>query len=152
MDGRLREIADYLIGLKTSRDFSPGAIATRLLPHLFILDIERDAAGRAAALNIRLTGTGIDNALGRSLQGRKLEDYVHGPRGQDVIAAFYACGNDRTPIWMKQVGRMTGDPQRFVEGVAVHLPPDCIYGGLIVGEPAATSAPASFEQFVLTPA
>jgi len=39
---RLRQIADHLMTLEDSAAFSPVSIGAKLLPHLFVLDIERE--------------------------------------------------------------------------------------------------------------
>src|SRR5882672_4496736 len=56
MDTRLRQIADHLMALGDCAAFKPASIGTKLLPHLFILDIERDAAKGIPSLRIRLVG------------------------------------------------------------------------------------------------
>ena len=50
---------------------------------------------------------------------------------------------------MRQVVRIRDRLPRFVEGVAVHLGPDRIYGGLIVGELPADVEEGSFESYPL---
>ncbi len=150
MDHRLRLIADHLMALKAAAEFAPASIDAKLLPHLFILDIERKDAGAAHALRIRLTGTAIDNVFHRALQGRKLEEFIHGPHGAKVIESFRHCADTREPVWMRQIVHMTGRMPRFVEGVAIYLDPERIYGGLIVGDYAESFVSDSFERLPIT--
>jgi hypothetical protein len=149
IDIRLRQIADHLMTLGDSAAFSPASIGAKLLPHLFVLDIERDTPKRTALLRIRLVGTALDDAFRRPLRGHTLEEFVHGPRGHEVIASFHHCANTREPIWMRQVVQIRHKAPRFVEGVAIYLKPERIYGGLIVGEYAGSSATDSFERIAL---
>lgn len=147
MDLRLRQIADHLLTLDESAAFNPASIGAKLLPHLFVLDIERDVSKRAAQLRIRLIGTAIDNVFRRPLQGHTLEEFIHGPRGNEVIASFHHCADTHEPLWMRQVVHIRNRAPRFVEGVAIYLKPERIYGGLIVGEFAGL--PESFERIPL---
>lgn len=144
MDIRLHQIAHQLMTRTQSAEFSPASIGGKLLPHLFVLDIERDLSTRAPQLRIRLIGTAIDEVFRRPLQGHVLEEYIHGPRGKDVIASFHRCAETREPLWMRQVVHIPQRAPRFVEGVAVYLEPDRIYGGLVVGDMAG-SVSESFE-------
>ena len=147
MDLRLRQIADHLLTLNDSAAFNPASIGVKLLPHLFVLDIERDVSKRVCQLRIRLVGTAIDNVFRRPLQGHALEEYIHGPRGNEVIASFHHCADTHESLWMRQVVHIRDRAPRFVEGVAIYLKPERIYGGLIVGEFAGLAE--SFERIPL---
>ena len=149
MDLRLRQIADHLLTLDESAAFNPASIGAKLLPHLFVLDIERDVSKRAAQLRIRLSGTAIDNVFRRPLRGHTLEEFIHGPRGNEVIDSFHHCADTHQPLWMRQVVHIRNRAPRFVEGVAIYLKPERIYGGLIVGDYAGSSAADSFERIPL---
>ncbi len=145
IDVRLRQIADHLMRLKDSAAFSPSSIDVKLLPRLFVLDIERDTSNRTAFLRIRLVGTALDEVFLRPLRGHTLEEFIHGPRAKEVIASFHQCADTGEPIWMRQIVHIRDKAPRSVEGVAVYLKPERIYGGLIVGEYAGSSAMDSFE-------
>jgi hypothetical protein len=149
IDLRLRQIADRLMTLGDSAAFSPVSIGAKLLPHLFVLDIERDTPKGTALLRIRLVGTALDDVFRRPLRGHTLEEFIHGPRGNEVIASFHHCAETREPIWMRQVVHIRDRTPRFVEGVAIYLKPERIYGGLIVGEYVGSSATNSFERIPL---
>jgi hypothetical protein len=149
MDIRLRQIADLLMALQDSTQFSPALIGAKLLPHLFVLDIERGTSSRPLQLRIRLVGTAIDSIFRRPLHGRFLEDFVHGPRGNEVIASYHHCAETGEALWMRQVARIKDGAPRFVEGVAIYLKPERIYGALIVGEYADSSTAESFERITL---
>jgi len=147
MDSSLRGIADYLLAQKDSSTVNPVAIGPQLLPYVYILDVEQDTHVR---LRIRLAGTAIDQVFRRPLVGQLLEDFIHGPRGGDVIASFHHCVRTREPIWMRQIVQMKERAPRFVEGVAVYLEPDRIYGGLVIGELSLPGAEPGFERAALT--
>ena len=133
MDPRLRRIADYLLARHERRHIDPLDIAPDLLPHFFILEVEAPGTAKSR-LRIRLVGTALDAAFGRSVRGRYLEEFLHGPRSIEVLQGFHSCQATRQPLWMRQVVRIGDKVPRFVEGVAVPVVPDLIYGGLILGE------------------
>ena len=146
MDSSLRGIADYLLAQNDSSTVDPVAIGPHLLPHVYILDVERDTNVR---LRIRLTGTALDQIFRRPLVGHLLEEFIHGPRGGDVIAAFHHCARSREPIWMRQIVHLKERAPRFVEGVAVFLEPERIYGGLVIGDLGLPGVEAGFERVLL---
>jgi hypothetical protein len=150
MDARLRRIADYLLAQPDAAAIAPAAFDTDLLPHLFWLDIERNGAGQDLRLRIRLVGTAIDRIFSRPLKGRYLEEFIHGPRGDSVIGAFHHCANTKEPIWMTQIVHVKNRLPRFVEGVVIHVTPERLYGGLLVGEAPRQSEHASFERAVIS--
>ncbi len=144
MDLRLRRLAEHLRSRPRVADFSPAAVDPDLLPHLFVLDIE--SGQDPIRLRIRLVGTALDQAFLRPLAGRHLEDFIHGPRGADVVEGFHQCAISHEPIWMRQVVRIREHLPRFVEGIAFYLDPDRVYGGLIVGELPTDVSEGSFES------
>lgn len=146
MDSCLRGIADYLLAQKNASTVDPALIEPRCLPHVYIVDIERDTNLR---LRIRLAGTALDHVFRRPLVGQLLEEFIHGPRGADVIASFHHCARTREPIWMRQIVHLKDRAPRFVEGVAVYLVPERIYGGLVFGELSFPGVEAGFERAVL---
>jgi hypothetical protein len=147
MDVRLRQLADVLFAQVDIGAIVPERIPAKLLPHVFIFDIER--GDRTPRLRVRLAGTAIDQIVGRSTVGHALEEFIHGPRGAQVIAGFHSCANTRKPIWMRQVVQIEKKPSRFVEGIAIYLAPERICGGLVGGNVALQSETA-FESEVLT--
>lgn len=149
MDDRLDQVARYLLARSHAAEFNPASLGAELLPLLFVLDIERDSAGGVSGLRIRLVGTELDRVFNKPLKDRRLEEFIHGPRGREVIGGFHHCANTREPVWMRQVVQLQGKLPRFVEGVASYLQSERIYGGLIVGEAINHSEPASFERRIL---
>jgi len=147
MEPRVRQIADYLLGRTSAAEVDPAALGGRLLPHVFVLAIERMRA--ELRLRILLAGTALDTAFGQPLKARCIEDFMHGPHGASVIQGFHDCAKHGTPLWMRQVVSIGGRMPRFVEGVVVHLPEDRIYGGLVVGEIAEAPPGGSFERRAL---
>lgn len=147
MDQKLRKLADYLLSNRSAADFNPAAVDSDVLPHLFVLNVE--PATDDVKLRIRLVGTALDEAFQRKLAGCYLEEFIHGPRGADVVEGFHHCATTREAIWMRQVVRIRDRLPRFVEGVAVHLGPDRIYGGLILGELPTDVEAGGFESYPL---
>ena len=147
MQNQLERLVDYFRTLNTAADFSPTAVPTDLLPIVYVLDIE--ASPELLRLKIRLTGTALDIAFGRSVTGKYLEEFMHGPRGADVLAGFRQCAKAKNAIWMRQTVRIKDNLPRYVEGVAFYVVPDRIYGGLIVGELHSQVSDNSFELIEL---
>jgi hypothetical protein len=146
MDPRLQQIASYFLARRNAAEFSPQSIGPSLLPFLFVLEIERTPLGAVSALRVRLVGTALDRAFGRPLTGEALESFIHGPRSELVLETFRHCAITREPVWMRQFVYMRERRARFVEGVAVYLDPERLYGGIIVGEVPTRFAPESFES------
>jgi hypothetical protein len=144
MDQRLRRLGEQLRSKHRVAEFSPAAVDPDLLPHLFVLDIE--PCLDLVRLKIRLVGTALDQAFQRPLSGHYLEDYIHGPRGADVVEGFHLCATSKQPVWMRQVVRIREHLPRFVEGIAFYLDPARVYGGLIVGELPTDVSEGSFES------
>jgi hypothetical protein len=129
MDSRLSALARYFLSRGDAAGVLPNAIDPKLLPYVFVLEIE---AG--PKLRVRLAGTALDIAFHPGLVGRYMEDFIHGPRGEEVLRGFHDCATSHAPVWMRQVVRIKNKAPRFVEGIAVFLAPDRIFGGLLVGE------------------
>lgn len=141
MDWRLRALADYFLSRDSAAGVLPGAIDAKLLPHIFVLGIE---AG--PRLRVRLAGTAFDTAFRPGLAGCYMEDFMHGPRGADVLRGFHDCATLHTPVWMREIVRIRDKAPRFVEGIAVFLAPDRIFGGLLVGEMPVAVADTTFAR------
>ena len=120
MDARLRQIADKLMKFKSAKDVHPRSVGAALLPHLFILGIEKH--NNAPRLRVRLIGTSLQQFFGRSLRDRYMEDFIHGPRAAEVIAGFHKVALSHSPLWMRQLVQVSNRVPRFVEGVVVYLP------------------------------
>lgn len=145
MDDRLRRIADHLLPVQDRGPVDPLSIPPGLLPHLFVLSIEPGPPDRPIRLRVRLVGTALDQAFDRALAGHCLEEFMHGPRSAEVIRGFHGCATTREPVWMRQVVRIGDKTPRYVEGVAIFVAPDRIYGGLVVGEAAVEVERAGFK-------
>lgn len=142
----LQRIAHYLAVRKNRSSIDPLEIDAALLPHLYILDIERHDPGQQVRLRVRLSGTALDRAFGRRVNGHYMEEFLHGPRSAEVLNAFRTCAATLNPIWMRQVVHISGRAPRFVEGVAFYVEPELIYGGLVFGEVSDPSTASSFES------
>ena len=127
-------------------EFDPMAVEPRLLPHLYVLEIQQPQADGDHYLRIRLTGTALDQFFARSLAGHYLEEFIHGPLGRDVISGFHGCATNRKALWMRQVVQVRNRAPRFVEGVAVYLDPARIYGALLTGDVADGKSVQQFER------
>lgn len=147
MDQRLRKLADHLLGKREAAEFNPAVLGADALAHLFVLDVE--PAGDGVRLRIERTGVALEAAFRRPLIGFYLEEFIHGPRAADVIEGFHHCATSREAIWMRQVVRIRDHLPRFVEGVAVFLSPDSIYGGLVIGELPTDVPEGSFDSYPL---
>ena len=150
MDKRLRRIADFLLAHPQGKPINPTAIGAGALPYIFILDIER-SADAAVRLRVRLTGTNFDGVFRRSLVGKYVDSFMHGPRSSDVLAGFVTCAETRQTMWMRQVVEIDDGLPRYVEGVVAFVAPDRLYGGMVTGETATHASRASFECRVLEP-
>lgn len=148
MDPRLQRIADYLQARHERHHIDPLDIAPDLLPHFFIIEVEVPGTPQAS-MRIRLVGTALDAAFGRSLRGRYLEEFLHGPRSAEVLDGFRSCYTTRQALWMRQVVKIGDKVPRFVEGVAFPVMPNLIYGGLVLGETSTETAHLGFESRVL---
>ena len=149
MDPRLHQIASYFLARREAAEFTPQSIGASLLPFLFVLEIERTAFAAVSALRVRVVGTALDRAFGRPLTGQTLESFIHGPKSDGVLKTFRHCAMTREPVWMRQFVYMRERRARSVEGVAVYLEPERLYGGVIVGEVPTRFAPESFEHKIL---
>ena len=146
MHSVLRRIAAYMAARTHRSAIDPTDIDPDLLPHLFLIDVLCESGSATPRLRVRLTGTALDLAFGRSVKGRSLEEFLHGPRSAEVLDTFYACARDHAPVWMRQIVEIRNQPARYVEGVVYHLDPNAICGGLIVGEMTTASPASSFER------
>jgi hypothetical protein len=147
MDQKLRKLAEYLVGRRIAADFNPSAVDPTALPHVFVLEIEPPED--VPRLRIRLVGSALDTAFQRPLGGRYLEEFIHGPRGADVVEGFHHCALTHESIWMRQVVRFRDRMPRFVEGIGVYLEPARIYGGLVLGELPTDVPEGTFESHPL---
>ena len=146
MDPRLHQIASYFLARREAAEFSPQTIGGSLLPFLFVLEIERAPSNWVSGLRVRLVGTALDRAFGQPLKGQKLEDFIHGPKSDDVLKAFRHCATTRDPVWMRQLVYMRERQARSVEGVVTYLEPERLYGGVIVSEVTTRLVRESFER------
>lgn len=151
MDDRLDRIARYFLTRRSVDEVNPLALGPDLLPLLYALDVERNAPAEPAKLRIRLTGTAVDEMFGRKITGLHLDDFLHGPRSARVLYAFHCCARAFDSFWMRQVVRIADRAPRYVEGVAIHVAPNRIYGGLLHGEVSSDAAQPSLELRLLTP-
>ena len=142
----LMRIADHMVDRKRRSAIDPTQIAADLLPHLFMIDVRWEAESPTPRLQIRLTGTALDQAFGRALKGRFMEEFMHGPRSADVLDTFRTCATDHAPVWMRQIVEIREKPTRYVEGVVFYLDPDALFGGLVMGEITTKSPASSFER------
>jgi len=148
MNPILRDIADFLSNRGDGAPVDPLTVRPSLLPHLYILEVQRDDAGETR-LRVRLTGTALDRAFGRSLRGAFMEDFLHGPSSREVLHGFHTCARDHASLWMRQVVEIRDRPPRYVEGVVFFVEPNLIYGGLVLGEVVGDDDRPGFESALL---
>lgn len=144
MNPILREIADFMSNHCNGSAIDPLSVRPSLLPHLYILEVHSDNG--ATRLRVRLTGTALDRAFGRSLRGQHMEDFLHGPSSREVLQGFHTCAQDHAPLWMRQVVEIRDRPPRYVEGIAFFVEPNLIYGGLVLGEVVGDDDRPGFES------
>jgi hypothetical protein len=142
----LQRIAGHMSLRRTKADVDALDIDADLLPHFYILQIERGSSGASPRLRVRLSGTALDRAFGRGVGGKYMEEFLHGPRSADVLNGFHSCAKTHNPLWMRQVVEFANRPPRYVEGVAFYVEPELIYGGLVFGEISRDSGGESFES------
>ncbi len=129
----LKELAKTLLDTPDWSTFNPMEHPSKL-PQMYILEIEPGDDILPLHLRVRLTGTSLDRMFGKATAGRYLHEFIHGPRGDDVMRAFIRSALDQTPIWMRQIVTFPEKAARFVEGIVVPVAPSRIYGGLMAGE------------------
>lgn len=151
MDDRLDRIARYFLSRRQADEVDVAALVPELQSLLYALDVERGMPSEPAKLRIRHTGEAVDRMFGRSIVGHHLEDFLHGPRSARVLYAFHCCARAFDSFWMRQVVRIADQMPRYVEGVAIHVAPNRIYGGLLHGAVSSDDAPSSLELRLLTP-
>lgn len=139
----LQRLAELLRKVGSASEFLPNAVPSELLPYVYVLDIEGTA--ELPKLKVRLTGTALDRAFGRSVTGHYLESFIHGPRGGEVLNGFHLCARDKLRVWMRQIVRIRDNLPRFVEGIAFYVEPKRIYGGLVIGDLQGDVPDGSFE-------
>jgi hypothetical protein len=92
---------DYWLDRRDGRGVLPRAHfdptdMPRLLPHLFLMDIERsEGKGAALTFRYRLIGTQVQQAMGEGVQGRLFEDIRHEPMLGYLNRFFGACALNR---------------------------------------------------------
>jgi hypothetical protein len=151
MDSRLEQLARELFSQADVGVLNPAEIGPRLLPHIFMLDIERDKIeSKKLQLRVRLAGSAVDRIVGRPSKSMILENFVHGPRGSLVIDGFHHCANTHEPLWMRQVVLIEGKLPRFVEGIAIYFEPERICGGLVAEDLTEELTSGRFERQVLS--
>ena len=145
MNPALQKIADYMSGHRERSAIDPIDMGAASLPHIFILEVQAGTADIPSRLHIRLAGTALDRAFGRSVTGAHLDDFLHGSHSAEVLDGFRRCANQHQALWMRQVVQIAGKLPRYVEGIAFYVEPALIYGGLVFGEVSVDSSDASFE-------
>lgn len=147
IDERLRRLTQHLLQCPSAQDFDPVTLDADLWQYLYVIDILTQQDRADVGLRIRLTGTALDTMIGRALGGERLEQVVRGPHSEKVLAGFQRCAVGREPVWMRQVVKIDKKAPRFIEGVAVYLDPERIYGGVVVGD--VSPAADGFDSRVL---
>ena len=123
----------------------------QIWPHLYLLDVIDD--GR---FHVRLTGDHIREMLGRDCRGCFMDQFLHGPKSQDVMAGFRHCALESRAVRMAQTVRMPNRPQMQIVACAAPLVADGrtrrLVGVMhIMSAPAApgTSDQSLFEMSVV---
>ena len=131
------------------RDLDPSEIV-KLLPHIYMIDVERDPL----RFRYRLIGTAICNFLGRDYTGRAVDAATYGTGDilNRLLQLFTAVVETRGPVAYKgNIWYVSGRDWRQVEALLMPLAHDglnvdIIFAGYVtVGpiEPPAADAPQS---------
>lgn len=151
MDSRLEQLASELFSQADAGMPNPAKIAPKLLPHMFVRDIERGKIhSKKLQLRVRLAGSAVDSIVGQPSKSMVLESFIHGPRGNLVIDGFHHCANTHEPLWMRQVVLIEDKLPRCVEGIAIYFEPERICGGLVAEDLTEYLESGKFERQVLS--
>ncbi len=90
--------------------------APPIWPHLYLLDVVANDR-----LMVRVIGQGIRDVVGRACVGLYLDEFMHGPRSQDVIKTYAACVRDGRAVCMSQCVMLPERPVVTIKACAVPL-------------------------------
>jgi hypothetical protein len=118
------------------QDIDPGEI-TRLLPHLFMIDVVIDVVGDPARFRYRLIGTGVVELTGRDLTGRFVDESLEKEKLAALVEPYQTVVAQRRPVAKK--GRTIWIEKRESLEVEVLLLPianpttviDIIFGSVV---------------------
>lgn len=79
----------------------------RLLPHVFLMDVVHDEVGVSRRFKYRLTGTFIDQRIGRQIIGLFMEDIRKGETLQHLLELFERCVDKRVAAYA--TSNLTGE-------------------------------------------
>jgi hypothetical protein len=128
VDGRLQDLLVYWrekCGLRlipARIDIAPGDLVTHL-PRLALLNVHSEEEG-GPSFSVRLSGTGIDDLLGRDHRGARVEDLVPGASAKLIGAALGALVEHKRPMRFFAQAHLPGNPAANVEGLALPLGPE----------------------------
>jgi hypothetical protein len=101
-DSRIRALHDYwrsihpAEGLPGRAHFDPLDVP-KLLPHLWLVDVEQDPF----QFRFRLIGTAVAEAIGEDLTGRYLGEAFENFRGSDALHALLEVVSGGRPSWRR---------------------------------------------------
>ncbi len=128
IDGRLRGLLAYWNEKRGARpmparaDISPGEMVTRL-PRIALLNVLGEGQ-TVADFNVRLSGTGIDDLLGRDFRGTGLSDLLAEGPAKLIAAALAALVQHKRPMRFFAHAHLPGHPDAHIEGIALPLGPE----------------------------
>lgn len=125
VDARLSEILSYWNEkrgpkvMPSRAEIAPADLVTHL-PRLALLNVA-DKGQSVADYSVRLSGTGIDDLLGHDHRGAGLEDLLAPASAKLVAAALAALVQHKRPMRFYAHARLPGNPDAYVEGIALPL-------------------------------
>lgn len=128
VDARLKDLLAYWQDKRGERpmparaDIAPADMVTHL-PRLALLNVTEPGQG-PEDFSVRLSGTGIDDLLGKDHRGARLGDMLPQPEARLVAAALAALVEHKRPMRFFADARLPGNPEAQVEGIALPLGPD----------------------------
>lgn len=128
IDARLRDVLNYWNEKRADKaipsraEIAPADLVTHL-PRLALLNVSNQGQS-VDDFNVRLSGTGIDDLLGHDHRGAGLTDLLSASSAKLVAAALAALVQHKRPMRFYAHARLPGNPEAYVEGVALPLGPD----------------------------
>jgi len=135
VDARLKNILTYWNekregkAMPSRAEIAPADLVSHL-PRLALLNVLDDGQG-VADFNVRLSGTGIDDLLGRDHRGANLEDLLPPSSAKLVAAALSALVQHKRPMRFYATARLPGNPEAYIEGIALPLGGDAVELGAV---------------------
>ena len=84
-----------------------------LLPHIWLLDVQRDAASRAVDFRYRVVGTAVDLSMGQTLTGKRMDAVIPGFSDDTRLSAPYVAAAERSQLSYRKGAPLFGHNQQY---------------------------------------